>query len=169
MKSSCDKNRVGIYLIYTFSLYQSRGVPSRSSSRPPSACNSLHTSTVSRKGKLSFVESNKSWGHQHVVHCVLGDIVAVETSSPSIHKKSRKTRDEFDGIRPFVGRPFIFGCVLVQFHLGCRESLQQCSICLRNETPFTSFSHWNYNGPCIDTWIWKCFKQCMQVLVIIVD
>ena len=74
MKSSYDKNRVGILvnLIYTLSLHPSRGVPSGSSSRSRSACNSLHTSTVSRKGKMSFVESNKSRGHQHVVHCVVG-------------------------------------------------------------------------------------------------
>ena len=96
MKLSYDKNRVGIYLIYTFSLNQSRGVPSGSSSRSRSACNSLHTSTILRKGKVSFVKSKKSRGHQHVVH-------------------------------------------------------------------------WNCNGPCINTWIWKCCKQCMQVLVIIVD
>ena len=112
MKLSYDKNRVSIY--YTFSLHRSRGVPSGSSSRSRSACNSLHTSTVSRKGKVSFIESNNSRGHQHVVHCVVGHIVAVETSSQSIHKKSRKTRERrviLSANRMYTSRPtrsFIF-------------------------------------------------------------
>ena len=81
--------------IITCSLHRSRGVPSRLRSRSRSACKSVQTSpvTVSRKLKTSCVESSECRGHQHVVHCVVGHIVAVETSSPSMHKKSRNTRE----------------------------------------------------------------------------
>ncbi len=79
--------------IITCSLHRSRGVPSRLRSRSRSACNSAQTAPVSRKSKTSRVESSECRGHQHVVHCVVRHIVAVETSSPSMHKKSRNTRE----------------------------------------------------------------------------
>jgi hypothetical protein len=44
---------------------------------------------VTRKSKTSRVESMEYQGHQHVNNCIAGHIVAVETSSPSMHKNSR--------------------------------------------------------------------------------
>ncbi len=58
----CDKNRhIGIN-VYLLSV-------------------SILTTPVLRKLKTSCVESMECQGHQHVVHCVAGHIVAVETLS----------------------------------------------------------------------------------------
>ncbi len=41
-------------------------------------------------------------GHQHVVHCVVGHIVAFETSSPSMQRKPRNTRKVYISPRQVI-------------------------------------------------------------------
>ncbi len=71
----------------------SRAVPSWLSSRARFVSNSERISCVSLKGNTWSVSCSWSLGHQQLAHCVVGNIVAVDTSSPSMDKKSIKTRE----------------------------------------------------------------------------
>ncbi len=78
---------------HTFSLQRSRGCPSLCSRVSRSWATLSPTSWVSLKGNTTSGSDNCCFGHQQLVHCVVGHIVAVDTSSPSILRKSRNTRE----------------------------------------------------------------------------
>jgi hypothetical protein len=78
---------------HTFSLQRSRGCPSLWSRISRSWATLSRTSWVSLNGNTTSGSDNCCFGHQQLVHCVVGHIVAVDTSSPSILRKSRNTRD----------------------------------------------------------------------------
>ncbi len=77
----------------TRSLHLSRTVPSWFSSPARSVSNSARIACVSLKGNTWSESCSCSLGYQQLVHCVVGHIVAVDTSSPSIDKKSINTRE----------------------------------------------------------------------------
>ena len=54
---------------------------------------SPNNTDVSLKGNTWSESCSCSLGHQQLGHCVVGHIVAVDTSSPSIDKKSINTRE----------------------------------------------------------------------------
>ncbi len=78
---------------HTFSLQRSRGCPSRCSSFLRSSATLSRISWVSLNGYTTSGSDRRSLGHQQVVHCVVGHIVAFDTSSPSMQRKSRNTRE----------------------------------------------------------------------------
>ena len=78
---------------HTFSLQRSRGCPSLCSRISRSWATLSPTSWVSLNGNTTSGSDNCCFGHQQLVHCVVGHIVAVDTSSPSILRKSRNTRE----------------------------------------------------------------------------
>ena len=80
----------------TFCLQPSRGRPSLCSSRVRSWSSLARSSLVLRYGNAAFVSDIWSLGHQQVVCRVVGHIVALDTSSPSMHRKSRNTRERRD-------------------------------------------------------------------------
>ena len=77
----------------TLYLHLSRAVPSWFSSRSRSVSNSARISCVSLKGNTWSESCSCSLGHQQLAQYVMGHIVAVDTSSPSIDKKSINTRE----------------------------------------------------------------------------
>ena len=66
---------------HTLSLQRSRGCPSLCSRVSRSSATLSPTSWVSLNGKTASGSDNCCLGHQQLVHCVVGHIVAVDTSS----------------------------------------------------------------------------------------
>ena len=113
----------------TFCLLPSRGRPSLCSSRLRSSATLSRTSAVSRYSNTLFVSDICSLGHQHEVHRVVGHIVACDTSSPSMHKKSRNTRERryfWSPKRRKMSRPFksLICCVTISTHEWYRRVLR---------------------------------------------
>ena len=117
------------HVLHTSCLQRSRGFPSLCNSLLRSSATLSRTSLVFRNGNTTSVSDNCALGHQQVGHCVVGHIVALDTSSPSMHKKSKNTRERrycWSPKRKYMSRPVnsLICCARISIHEWYRRVLR---------------------------------------------
>jgi len=143
------------YMQLTSALQRSRGVPSLCRSLLRSWATFSRTSSVFRNGNTASGSDNCALGHQHVVHCVVGHIVALETSSPSMQRKSRNTRERRyrrSPNRKWISRPdrSLICCTRMSMQEWYRRVLRSdrhSSVC-ENGSRLWNGRHHSQQAPC---------------------